>query len=476
MERYRDIVNRRNIKDKYAAGINYLFIIGIDEYKHCPTLFNAVSDVKKFRQILFNKYQFDKNNSVSLFNKDATRKKILAKLREFAIIITPEDNLIMYFSGHGEYDKITQEGYWIPVNAVNGEFNDYLPNSVIKKSLSSINSHHTFLISDSCFSGSLFHSGQERNIRKRYEADPSRWGLTSGRNEIVSDGKAGKSSPFSESLLYRLEMNEDDFGVNLLCANVVEQVQANSNQSPIGQPLNIRGHKNGQFVFRLKTSSKAILSSPIVSQSNQKSLVSIDNANTILNEESIKTEMKIYDERVPSLIGIFTVFLGLYLLIACTSYLFTWQEDQDSVLRYSWMLFTQNDLEMANWLGRLGSIVSNTLFYWLVGVPSFIFIFLIFDYGITLFRNKSIPINWFMKRRYLILSIFFFSVLFEFIFSGSTFPWGGGIGESVNSWLHRFAGTPGELLMLLICGMLILSLSPFDNLKRKLRLDKFSKK
>ena len=233
-------------------GKNYLLAIGIDSYDECPTLYNAVKDAKEVVSVLLDKYQFEEEQITTLYDQAATRRNILNQLRELTLKVTPQDNVLIYFSGHGEYDKATDEGYWIPVEAKNGEHADYISNSNIRKHLSAIKSHHTFLMADSCFSGSLFAKGTGRNVSKRYENDPSRWGLTSGRNEIVSDGKPGDNSPFAESLLYRLKKNTGSLNVRDLCNHVTEYVLANANQSPIGEPLQIEGHKYGQFVFHLK--------------------------------------------------------------------------------------------------------------------------------------------------------------------------------------------------------------------------------
>jgi len=171
--------------------------------------------------------------------------------------------------------------------------------------------------------------------------------------------------------------------------------------------------------------------------------------------------MGVNDERVPKLMGIFCVFLSLYLLVAFVSYLFTWQQDQDRVLRFSWKLFTQGDLEMANWLGRLGAIVSNMFFYWGFGVPSFLFIGLLALYGRTLIKHTSKK-RFYQVFKYTLLLILVFSVLLEFIFSGSTFPWGGTFGESINSWLHKFVGTAGMILLFIfsIAGILTWMFNP----------------
>ena len=233
-------------------GANYLLAIAIDDYQYCPKLYNCVRDANDLVKLLTERYLFEPQNVTALINEEATRSNIYNALRKLASETTSRDNVLIYFSGHGEYDKIFRQGYWIPVDAPEGHYDQYIPNSEIKTILNAINSHHTFLMVDSCFAGALFAKGVGKNVSKRYEADPSRWGLTSGRNEVVSDGKPGDNSPFAESLLYRLRQNTTSLGVSELCAYVVEYVQANSNQTPIGEPLKAEGHKNGQFVFHLR--------------------------------------------------------------------------------------------------------------------------------------------------------------------------------------------------------------------------------
>ena len=156
----------------------------------------------------------------------------------------------------------------------------------------------------------------------------------------------------------------------------------------------------------------------------------------------------VIDERVPKIMGIFCWFIAFYLFIAFTSYLFTWQEDQDRVLRFSWSLFTQSDLQMANWLGRLGAIVSNIFFYWGFGIPSFIFIFLMYSAGKALIKN--IPLTRFYSTfKYSLVILLLLSVLFEFIMPESQFSWGGAFGEGVNDWLIGFVGTAGMIVIFL---------------------------
>ncbi len=239
-----------SLKTTSPSGKNFVLAIGIDAYTHCPTLHNAVKDAQDFVNLLTNRYNFDSTHIITLFDAEATSRKIIAKFRELAQRVHTTDNLIIYFSGHGEFDKIGKQGYWIPVNAERGELDDYLPNSTIRDWLNAITSHHTFLIADSCFSGTLFSSKDaNRDIADRREIDPSRWGLTAGRNEIVDDGKPGTNSPFAEKLLDLLQKNDKPLGVAEICAKMMEIVQANADQTPRGEPLKIQGHEGGQFFF-----------------------------------------------------------------------------------------------------------------------------------------------------------------------------------------------------------------------------------
>ncbi|MBK8490508.1 MAG: caspase family protein [Saprospirales bacterium] len=237
-----------------ARGNNYLLVIGIDAYLHFPHLNNAVRDAQTFANLLQQRYEFDAENTEVLFNENATERQLLFKLRDMARLITPADNLVIYFSGHGEYDEILKEGYWIPVDAEPDAPEDFIPNSKIHTVLNAIQSRHTFLVIDSCFSGSLFMQFRSGAGGDRLEMLPSRWGLTSGRNEVVPDGPSGHHSPFAESLLNQLTLNQGTLGVGELCQRVVESVAARSNQIPRGEPLRVSGHEGGQFIFRLRAS------------------------------------------------------------------------------------------------------------------------------------------------------------------------------------------------------------------------------
>lgn len=236
-------------------GVNYLLAIAIDKYEHCPRLYNCVQDARRLIDVLSTHYQFEKEHTFTLFNEQATEHAIIDMFKKMVELIRPEDNFIILFSGHGEYEEAIDEGYWIPVDAPLGHTNEYIANSRIVKYIRAINSHHTFLIVDSCFSGSLFASrslGLQADAN-RLDEIPSRWLLTAGRNELVSDGRPGSHSPFADNVIYFLENNtEPSLSVTTLIDRVVNAVIHNARQTPRGEPLQDVGHRGGQFHFYRK--------------------------------------------------------------------------------------------------------------------------------------------------------------------------------------------------------------------------------
>lgn len=110
-------------------GKNYLLAIGIDDYTHCPTLHNAVKDAKDLAAVLKKRFQFEANNIVELHDSEATKRNIYNALRTLAGKINPNDNFLLYFSGHGEYDKVFKLGYWVPIEAEKDAIDQYIPNS-----------------------------------------------------------------------------------------------------------------------------------------------------------------------------------------------------------------------------------------------------------------------------------------------------------------------------------------------------------
>jgi WD40 repeat protein len=230
---------------------NYLLAIGIDNYSDWPPLKNAVNDAMSFQEVLRKKYNYQEENITIITNEKATKQNIIEAFKAIIEKVGPNDKLIIYFSGHGYYDNLLNEGYWITQDAKKGTEADYLPNSFLIKMFKQINAKHIFLIADACFSGSLFIDTQRGNLENAAQSK-SRWGLTSGRLEFVDDGKQGEHSPFAKYILEYLNTNlKSKSSVTDLIGYVKEKVTAETKQVPTGNALNNAGDEGGEFIFEL---------------------------------------------------------------------------------------------------------------------------------------------------------------------------------------------------------------------------------
>lgn len=152
------------------------------------------------------------------------------------------------------------------------------------------------------------------------------------------------------------------------------------------------------------------------------------------------------DERLSKLFGMFLLFLSFYFLIAFTSYFFTWENDHDIVFRFSWEIFL-GDVEVDNWLGRLGAFLADSIIYWGFGVASFGFIYLLYQYGLALVRR--IPLSYLTSTlQRTVIWMVIASVLASFFGQLLEFPVGGVFGQAVSEWIQKFLGIPGTLALL----------------------------
>jgi len=130
-----------------------------------------------------------------------------------------------------------------------------------------MNARHVLLISDSCYSGTLF--GQSRAIpqaigNKYYVNlynEKSRWGMTSGNKTPVSDVGSDGHSVFAYQLLKELRKNEKPYiSIQELCTRIAPIVSNNSEQTPLCRPIRNTGDQGGEFVFVASTGAIEIAS------------------------------------------------------------------------------------------------------------------------------------------------------------------------------------------------------------------------
>ncbi|MBP8067725.1 MAG: DNA translocase FtsK 4TM domain-containing protein, partial [Pedobacter sp.] len=112
------------------------------------------------------------------------------------------------------------------------------------------------------------------------------------------------------------------------------------------------------------------------------------------------------DGRFIKIIGLLFIIISIYFLVAFTSYLFTWQEDQSYVIDANggWanLLKTGEELKSSgvtapvveNWLGKIGALLAHQFIYEWFGVASFLFVLMFFVIGYRLlFKVKIFAIE-----------------------------------------------------------------------------------
>ena len=117
----------------------------------------------------------------------------------------------------------------------------------------------------------------------------------------------------------------------------------------------------------------------------------------VFREKSeVLPKFDLHNGRALKIIGLVFLILSLYFLIAFTSYLLTWQDDQSyvSTTNGGWhnLFKTVEELQTSgvetsvvqNWLGKIGALLSNQFIYEWFGVSSFLFIFVFFVIGYRL--------------------------------------------------------------------------------------------
>jgi len=147
------------------------------------------------------------------------------------------------------------------------------------------------------------------------------------------------------------------------------------------------------------------------------------------------------------IIGVVLLLVSVFLFISFVSYLFTWQNDQDLVLRFSWDLMFQSNVKVENWFGRLGAIVSNGFFYWGIGLPSFLVVYTLswIGYHLLIEKKPKRPVRT-LANTFIVTIVS--SIYLAFLFRAASFPAGGIFGNEACDWMQSFIGTIGMIVVL----------------------------
>jgi len=239
----------KNYDAKTDFGKYYALIIGNNDYQYLQKLKTAKSDALSVANILRDKYQFQVDVIIN-----AKRSDILVALNKYRKNLKREDNLLIYYAGHGILDKEGDEGYWLPVDATDNDQVNWISNSSVTSNIKAMDAKHVMIVADSCYAGKLTRGLEVREkstgYLSRLAQKRSRVVLSSGGLEPVIDGGGkGNHSIFAEAFINALNDNDEILDGHELFTKIRRPVMVNADQTPEYADIRKADHEGGDFLF-----------------------------------------------------------------------------------------------------------------------------------------------------------------------------------------------------------------------------------
>jgi len=243
------------------AGGYHALVIGNDHYRQWTPLSTAVADAEAMSKVLQDRYGF----RVTVL-KDADRKQILKTLNDYRKTLSDQDQLLVYYAGHGFLEPEIDRGYWIPVEGDLFDNSDWIEFPAVTDLLELIPARQILVVADSCFAGKLTRSAMARLSPDAEESSRQalltsmaqkkiRTTLTSGGAKPVLDEGGAGHSVFATAMLGVLTENNDALETERLYWTVRSRVvqaaeRMKFEQIPTYGPIHMAGHEGfGDFVF-----------------------------------------------------------------------------------------------------------------------------------------------------------------------------------------------------------------------------------
>lgn len=166
-------------------------------------------------------------------------------------------------------------------------------------------------------------------------------------------------------------------------------------------------------------------------------------------EETVEVKQLLKDERTHKIAGSILLLLAILFFVAFTSYLFTWDEDQDKVFKDGYKLLLGTDTKVANLMGTFGAFISHLFIYKGFGIASYLICSFFFVMGVNLFFGKKI-FSVSKNIKYLIVGLPLISITASVLLGKQEFAWGGAVGDMSKEYLYKTIGQIGSIAVLAV--------------------------
>jgi hypothetical protein len=240
---------------KSDLGKFYALVIGNNSYSSFPALTTAAGDARAIGEVLSSRYGYEVTRI-----ENGTRAQMLAALAAFSEQLTANDNLLIYFAGHGQLAATNSSGYWIPVDGVQDDPKTWISNEAITKFISTMKARHVLVVADSCYAGTLSGTAIAAIPTEAKDEDVlfisrvrARTVLTSGGLQPVADSGRGGHSVFAGAFLDVLKSNNTLLEGLSLEREIERALQTRGgntlSQRPEYTALKHAGHEGSEFFF-----------------------------------------------------------------------------------------------------------------------------------------------------------------------------------------------------------------------------------
>ncbi|MEP6513755.1 MAG: caspase family protein [Parafilimonas sp.] len=180
------------IPELFSYANYYAILIGEKDYEDpgFNDLESPAKDVSDLKKILTKYYQFIDKEVKTLIN--SPRVNILDSITAKAESMKDDDNLIIFYAGHGDVKKLGTKilgGYIILSDAKKNSRGTYISSEDLKSSIEGSEAKHILFVVDACLGGALFRGTMDeapQNIKNLYN-QKSRKMITRGNMEEVPD-------------------------------------------------------------------------------------------------------------------------------------------------------------------------------------------------------------------------------------------------------------------------------------------------